>query len=242
MIGGWLVLALALAPLQPALQERAADESDTFLVRGSESAAAKRLIDARFASGSEMAAIVAYFRDGGLTGADRTRMNADARAICASGEIPSLTRVGTPYALACGNTDPLDLSPGPALLVSSDAGVALGSALMSDDSTPTAEAAVAAIRSIVPPPEGDATGLRAFVTGEAGFEADRSAAVEGLDETLLVVTVGVLLVLLLAIYRSPWSRSSRSSWWPSRIWSRPARRTGSSRRARRRSAARRRRS
>ena len=32
---------------------------------------------------------------------------------------------------------------------------------------------------VVPPPEGDATGLRAYVTGEAGFEADRSAAVEG---------------------------------------------------------------
>ena len=74
---------------------------------------------------------------------------------------------------------------------------------MTDDSTPTAEAAVAAIRAIVPPPEGDGTGLRAWVTGEAGFEADRSAAVEGIDETLLLVTVGVLLVLLLAIYRSP---------------------------------------
>ena len=74
---------------------------------------------------------------------------------------------------------------------------------MSDDSTPTAEAAVAAIRAIVPPPAGDATGLRAYVTGEAGFEADRSAAVEGIDETLLLVTVAVLLVLLLAIYRSP---------------------------------------
>ena len=74
---------------------------------------------------------------------------------------------------------------------------------MRDDSTPTAEQAVAVIRGIVPPPEGDATGLRAWVTGEAGFEADRSAAVEGIDETLLLVTVGVLLVLLLAIYRSP---------------------------------------
>ena len=74
---------------------------------------------------------------------------------------------------------------------------------MRDDSTPTAEQAVAVIRDVVPPPEGDATGLRAWVTGEAGFEADRSAAVEGIDETLLLVTVAVLLVLLLAIYRSP---------------------------------------
>ncbi len=41
------------------------------------------------------------------------------------------------------------------------------------------------------------------MTGEAGFEADRSAAVEGIDETLLAVTGVALLLLLLAIYRSP---------------------------------------
>ena len=123
--------------------------------------------------------------------------------ICSSAAVPSLARVGTPYALACGRTDPLDLSPGPALLSSSDGSIGLSAALMRDDSTPTAEAAVAEIRRIVPPPGGDATGLRAYVTGEAGFEADRSAAVEGIDETLLLVTVAVLLVLLLAIYRSP---------------------------------------
>ncbi len=74
---------------------------------------------------------------------------------------------------------------------------------MTDDSTQTAESAVAAIRDIVPPPEGDASGLRAYVTGEAGFEADRSAAVKGIDETLLLVTCAVLVLLLLAIYRSP---------------------------------------
>jgi RND superfamily putative drug exporter len=203
VIGAWVVLALAAAPLQPALQEEAADESDTFLVRGAESTEAKRAIDARFRSGSDMAAVTAYVRDGGLTGADRARMDADAQAICRARTIPSLKAVGTPQLLACGETDPLDESPGRALLNSSDGSVALATALMADDSTPVAEAAVATIRSIVPPASGDPTGLRAYVIGEAGFEADRSAAVEGLDETLLAVTVVVLLVLLLAIYRSP---------------------------------------
>jgi RND superfamily putative drug exporter len=203
VIGVWLLLAVALAPLQGALQEEAADESDTFLVRGSESAEAKRLIDERFRTGSEMAAVVAYFRDGGISADDRRRMEADARALCRSAQIPSLTRIGTPFLLACGSTDPLDLGPGASLLLSSDNSLALGSVLMSDDSTPTAEAAVAAIRAVVPPPAGDRTGLRAYVTGEAGFEADRSAAVEGIDETLLAVTLVALLALLLAIYRSP---------------------------------------
>ena len=204
MIGAWLLVALALAPLQGPLQDEAADESDTFLVRGSESAEANRVIDERFRRGSEMAAVIAYFRDGGITSQDRDRINADAVAICRSAAIPSLTLVGTPYGLPCGATDPLDLSVGgPGLLTSSDGSVALASALMTDDSTPTAEAAVNAIRAVVPRPEGDETGLHAFVTGEAGFEGDRSEAVKGIDDTLLLVTCSVLLVLLLAIYRSP---------------------------------------
>jgi RND superfamily putative drug exporter len=201
VIGAWLALAVALTPLLPALEERAADESDTFLVRGSESAEANRLIEQRFTSGGEMAAVIAYFRDGGLTSEDEARMEADAYALCRSGAIPSLSRVGTPDLLACGRTDPLDV--GPALQRSSDASIGLSAALMRDDSTPVAEAAVEAIRAVVPPPQGDRTGLRAYVTGEAGFEADRSAAVEGIDETLLLVTVVALLLLLLAIYRSP---------------------------------------
>ena len=50
---------------------------------------------------------------------------------------------------------------------------------------------------------GRESGLRTFVTGEAGFEADRSAAVEGLDGTLLAITGVLVLVLMLLTYRSP---------------------------------------
>ena len=70
VIGAWLALAAAALPLQPLLAEEAADESDTFLVRGSESAEARRVIDERFRRGSETAAVVAYVRDGGITTRD----------------------------------------------------------------------------------------------------------------------------------------------------------------------------
>jgi RND superfamily putative drug exporter len=204
VIGAWLVLALAMVPLQGPLQSEAADESNTFQVRGSESAEAKRTIDEKFRRGSESAAVIAYFDAGGIDTPDRERITADARAICRSATIPSLTLVGTPYGQECGESDPLDMSPGgPGLLTSSDGTVALASALMTDDSTQVAEAAAATIRSIVPSPAGDKNGLRAYVTGEVGFEADRSEAVKSIDETLLLVTCSVLVLLLLAIYRSP---------------------------------------
>ena len=60
-----------------------------------------------------MAAVIAYFRDGGhrrpTTASGST---ATCARICRAGTIPTLTLVGTPYGLACGSEDPLDLSPG----------------------------------------------------------------------------------------------------------------------------------
>ena len=45
--------------------------------------------------------------------------------------------------------------------------------------------------------------MRSYVTGQAGFDADRSAAVEGLDGTLLAITGALVLILMLLTYRSP---------------------------------------
>ena len=41
------------------------------------------------------------------------------------------------------------------------------------------------------------------MTGEAAFAADQSAALEGIDETLLLVTLALVVLILLLIYRSP---------------------------------------
>ncbi len=203
VIAVWLALAMLAVPLQARLGERAADESETFLVRGSESATVKQIIDERFRRGSETAAVIAYFRESGITADDGRRADADALALCRSGAIPNLTMIATPYQRACGETDPLDMSPGASLLTSPDDTVILSTVLMTDDSTPDIEQAVAAIRETVPSAAGDESGLRAFVTGRAGFEADRKAALKGINGTLLAVTIAVLLLLLLLTYRSP---------------------------------------
>lgn len=46
-------------------------------------------------------------------------------------------------------------------------------------------------------------GLETEVTGPAGFAADLVAAFGGIDTTLLLVAVGAVLVILVAVYRSP---------------------------------------
>ncbi len=48
-----------------------------------------------------------------------------------------------------------------------------------------------------------ATGLRAYVTGPAGFIVDLTTAFAGIDGLLILVALGVVLVILLVVYRSP---------------------------------------
>ncbi|MBK7722538.1 MAG: MMPL family transporter [Austwickia sp.] len=48
-----------------------------------------------------------------------------------------------------------------------------------------------------------ARGLTAYVTGPAGFISDITAAFAGIDGLLLLVALGVVLVILLMVYRSP---------------------------------------
>ena len=49
----------------------------------------------------------------------------------------------------------------------------------------------------------DAGGMSVYVTGQGGSAVDQSKAFEGLDSTLLVAALGVVILLLLFTYRSP---------------------------------------
>lgn len=199
VIAAWALVAVALSPLQPKLQEEASDESDTFQARSAESTEVKELIDRRFPEGGSSVAIVVYARDGGLTRADGGRIEADARALCDS--LPKLKGIVTPYSLPCGKAGRAMAPETPPSPIADDGSAALMTVVTRDDATAPVVEAVTALRERVPAADGD--GLRAYVTGSAGFDADRSEAVEGIDETLLIVTVGLVLVLLLVIYRSP---------------------------------------
>jgi RND superfamily putative drug exporter len=200
VIGAWLALALALAPLQPRLQERAADESDTFQVRGSDSAEADRLLEERFAAGGEVATTIVYELpaegDAFLSGAEQ-RLIDDAVAICESEAIGDVRAAFTPSGPACDERPPgVDLGSGPPP-VADDGTAAFTTVLTGEGDTSAVVRDVAAIRETV------GAGTDVHVTGPGGFEADRALAVEGIDGTLLLITGALIVVILLAVYRSP---------------------------------------
>ena len=203
VIGTWVVLAIALAPLQPKLQTIASDESETFFTRGADSTRVDQLLDT-FPEGGDSAAVVAYLARGSQSIYELTpEVGADAEKLCAEQRLPELKGVSGPGGIVCGEIGHV-LGPenGPSVFSADEPqSMVLTTVINSRDDTESVAKDVETIRSVLPGPNGSP--VRTFVTGEAGFEADRSAAVEGLDGTLLAITGVLVLVLMLLTYRSP---------------------------------------
>ena len=129
------------------------------------------------------------------SGSRPTRM-----ALCNPQQIPDIVRVITPVQLACGELPPITPPQSSTIKpTSEDQTTQLVTVWTSDDATETV------VRDVADDARRSARrrGMRAYVTGEAGFAADQAAALEGIDETLLAVTLALVLVLLLLIYRTP---------------------------------------
>jgi RND superfamily putative drug exporter len=201
VIGAWVLVAVALVPLQPKLADLASNENEAFLAGSAESTRANDVLDERFALGQEVTAIVAYHRPGGLTEADNEQIAAEARSLCDSKAIPDLKAVVTAYGMSCGEmAGGLEPETGPAL-VSADGSTMLVTVETTNEDTAQVVSDVATLRTLVPDP--DAGGLSAYVTGPAAFTADASEAFEGIDRLLLAITMALVLVALLVTYRSP---------------------------------------
>jgi putative drug exporter of the RND superfamily len=218
----WVIVGVALSPLQPKLQEATTNESEAFLPESAESTQVNDLIEDRFPEGRQVDAIVVYTRDGGLTASDRRRIAADAGRLCEADRIAALNRVITSRGLACdpasggqaagaaagrpaGAAGEAASRPprGAPSLVSEDGTTELVVAQTSTEDSEEIQKDVDAIKAVVPSPDAPSGELRAYVSGTAGFIADSIDAFESIDSTLLMVTVTLVLVLLLLIYRSP---------------------------------------
>jgi len=204
VIGVWLALAIVLGSLQPKLQTRAQDESATFRTRGAESTRVHEALDTRFPEGGQSTATIAYVAPpGGNIYAFTSRISDDATALCADRRLHDLLSVGGPDGAVCGTSGHAlapESGPPPFSDDSPTSMVLLGVTSGKDD-TQSVMDDVDEIRRVVPGPH--AHGLRSYVTGGAGFDADRGEAVAGIDGTLLAITGALVLLLMLAIYRSP---------------------------------------
>jgi RND superfamily putative drug exporter len=181
-----LVALMLVADVPSRYADAETDESTSYLPADAEST--RELLAAeRVEGGEELPAVIVYHRDGGLTPQDRALIEADREALnTAPGDVDATFRgtsvVGEPRSSPRGDA---------ALLVVDLEGNSESEALL---------AGVAELRRRVSRP---GPGLTVRVTGPAGVAADANEVFEEINRTLLLAAAGLVLLLLVAIYRSP---------------------------------------
>lgn len=133
----------------------------------------------RFQTSDSTPAVVVYARTAGLTPADEAKAAADASAIGA------LAGVAGPL------DAPVRAQDGQALL--------LAVPVRNTDDVAEFTDTMEAIRDVV----GSGGGLAVHIAGPSGFAFDNIEAAQGVNSTLLMFTVLVVIVILLFAYRSP---------------------------------------
>jgi putative drug exporter of the RND superfamily len=178
----WLMLGGPLGQFAGQLTQVQQNDSASFLPASAESTQVSELA-AQFAADDVIPAVVVYELDRALTPDDLATIAEDVA------EIAGLeTVVGEPVG-------PIPAEDGQAIQVV----VPLDASAAEDVGT-----AVEEIRAIVGSDGSlQIEGATSFVTGPAGFLADLGEAFGEIDGLLLVVTLSVVLVILLVVYRSP---------------------------------------
>ena len=183
VIAGWIVLVVVFAPFGSRIADVTND--DYVLPGGSPTAKLQETLKERFPGGAQRPAIFVYKHEGGLTEADRRKIVADALAVRDLKDVEQPIVPFTPRS--------------PPDLVSRDGEVAFTIVPIRVDEifhvTPTIEEMRERIEAEPP--------LEAYVTGWSGITADYNSAIKEADLKLFGATVALVLILLIAVYRSP---------------------------------------
>jgi RND superfamily putative drug exporter len=175
---GWLIVGGIAGPYAGKLGEVATNDNASFLPTDAEATKAQDLAGG-FVDRQAMPALVVYERTGGITEADRQRVAADAAQF---GHVQGV------------------VGPLPPPIPSQD-GQALQVVVPIDDSEGEQIGAVVdELRRIAGE---NRDGLTVDVAGPAGLLADLIEVFSAIDGPLLLVTLVVVLVILLIVYRSP---------------------------------------
>ncbi|MFI6762695.1 MMPL family transporter [Micromonospora sp. NPDC050417] len=177
---GWLALAAFAGPYSGRLSDVAINDNAAFLPADAEATRADRLAN-DFTDRQTTPALVVYERTSGITDADRQKVTGDATRFA---QVPGVVTPLPP---------PVPSEDGQAvqLIVPIDASGNAGDRI---------QRAVDDLRDVTGP---GADGLVVEVAGPAGLLTDLVAVFSSIDGPLLLVTLVVVLVILLIVYRSP---------------------------------------
>ncbi|GAA0291565.1 MMPL family transporter [Streptomyces turgidiscabies] len=184
MLALWLVLLVLVGPFAQKLTDAQDNDAASWLPGSAESTQVLHLSE-DFRP-EQIPAIVVYARESGLTAADRARITE------ATGELKKLRDHGIRGAETRGPVFDRATDPRAAQV--------LVPITMDEKGWERIAPAVDSIRAAAGT---GAAGMAVHITGPGGTSADFSKAFEGIDSTLLVSAMAVVIVMLLLTYRSP---------------------------------------
>jgi RND superfamily putative drug exporter len=182
VLGAWVVVLIVAGPAAGKLRSAEKNDASASLPKHAEST---RVLDLAkgFTPSDVVPALVVYERAGAVNLADRAKVAADVRRFAGIDNLGGRV-VG-----------PLLAKDGAALQVV----IPIKAGTTGSDAI---DPAVERIRAIAR--DGSSgSGLRAYVTGPAGYSAAFSDALNGIDSNLVYITAAIVIVILLLTYRSP---------------------------------------
>ena len=200
-VGVWLALGIAGLLGRAQIGEVTAAGQSSFLPADAESTRAVDALQRDFKGGDDVPVLIVFDRNGGLTGADLNAIGKIGEGLERLG-VAGATPVVAPFSRQArqplGDVAKLARGVGP---ISRDGEAALVALAIDADDRGAVVKGVGEIRAYLA--EHRRPGLRSYVTGPGGMAADLEQVAEDASETLLIATLGLVLLLLLIVYRAP---------------------------------------
>ena len=195
LVAGWLIAAALFGILAPSLSQAGSADETSFLPRDAESLAARQVIAEAFpADSSASIALIVFSRSGGLTDADRSAIEG-LRGYFEGAGHPDVVKA---YVTAERTTSLASM------FRSSDDVVELAQIDLTTPSfLPRTNDAIDDIRAHLASSGALPGGLSAQVTGQAGIGRDYLQAIEDGTSRTTLVTILLVVIVLMLIYRAP---------------------------------------
>jgi RND superfamily putative drug exporter len=197
----WLVLGVAGLIARTQIGEVTAAGQASYLPAHSESTQAVDLLQRDFKGGDDVPVLVVFERNGGLTARDLDaigRLGEGLEKLGLSGATPVFAPFSERARQPLGDVARIANGVGP---ISRDGDAALVVLAIDAGDRGAVLAGVKRIRAYLAAHR--VAGLHSYVTGPGGVAADLEEVAEDAGRTLLIATLGLVLLLLLLVYRAP---------------------------------------
>ena len=200
-LGVWVALGIAGLLARTQIGNVTAVGQASYLPAHAQSTRALDALQRNFKGGDDVPVLVVFDRPGGLSAADLNAiggLGAGLERLGLSGASPVFAPFSGRARRPLGDVARIARGVGP---ISRDGEAALVALAIDSDDRNAVLDGVRRIRAYLAAHR--RPGLRSYVTGPAGVAADLEQVAEDAGRTLLIATLGLVLLLLLLVYRAP---------------------------------------